>query len=311
MLLVTGGTGYLGSVVVTLLADEGRAVRVLARDPERARAMLPLGVEVVAGDLFDPDALARATAGCSAVLHLAATVGGTPEEIRTANVEGTHRVLTAARAAGVTRFVHTSTGAAIMDATGTVAEEPAAPPALTDPYSASKVAAEELVLAAEDVEAVVVSPAGVYGPSPRGPQSYTGLFLAAAAGEVPAVVDAPMGWVLAEDAARGHLLALDRGEPGRRYVLCGEVARVGAVLHAFADAVGGRRVALLPPGSSLGPDAPTFAARTEVYGRFPPLRVADAGARRLGFAPRGVADGVRLTAAWCADRSGPTTRRSR
>ncbi|MGI5127101.1 NAD-dependent epimerase/dehydratase family protein [Pseudonocardia sp. CA-107938] len=296
---MTGGTGYLGSVVVAVLADEGRDVRVLARDEDRARRVLPAGVEVVVGDVFDPDSLARATAGCEAVLHLAATVGGTPEEIHHANVDGARTVLDAARSAGARRFVHTSTGAAIMDATGLVAEEPVAPPALTDPYSTSKIAAEELVLAADGIEAVVVSPASIYGPSPRGPESYNGLFRAAAAGEVPAVVDAPMAWVLAEDAARGHVLALDGGEPGRRYVLCGEVARVGRVLHAYADAVGGQRVALLPPGSSLGPDANTFARRSEVYGKFPPVHVDDAGARGLGFAPRGVDDGIALTAAWC------------
>jgi len=299
VLLVTGGTGYLGSVVVAVLAEEGRDVRVLARDEERARRLLPAGVDVVIGDVFAEDPLERAVAGCSAVLHLAATVGGTPEEIRRANLDGARRVLAAARAAGVARFVHTSTGAAIMDATGLVAEQPVAPPALTDPYSASKAAAEELVLTAADIESVVVSPASIYGPSPRGPESYNGLFRAAAAGEVPVVVDAPMAWVLAEDAARGHVLALDRGEPGRRYVLCGEVARVGRVLHTFADAVGGQHVALLPPGSSLGPDASTFARRSEVYGMFPPVHVDDAGARGLGFAPRGVDEGIALTAAWC------------
>ena len=301
VLLVTGGTGYLGSVVVAVLADEGRDVRVLARDEGRARRVLPAGVEVVIGDVFDEEALARATAGCSAVLHLAATVGGTPEEIHTANVDGARRVLDAARTAGARRFVHTSTGAAIMDATGLVAEQPVAPPALTDPYSASKATAEELVLAAEGIESVVVSPASIYGPSPCGPESYNGLFRAAAAGEVPVVVDAPMGWVLAEDTARGHVLALDHGEPGRRYVLCGEVARVGRVLHSYADAVGGTRVALLPPGSSLGPDASTFARRTEVYGKFPPVHMDDAGARGLGFAPRGVDEGIALTAAWCGN----------
>lgn len=297
--MVTGATGYLGSVVVAVLADEGRDVRALVRDEERARRILPAGVEIAVGDVFDADAVRRAARGATAVLHLAATVGGTPEEIRTANVDGALAVLAAARAEGVARFVHTSTGAAIMDASGLVAEVPVAPPVLTDPYSSSKVEAERAILAADGIETVVVSPVSIYGPSPRGPESYNGLFRAAAAGVVPAVVDAPMGWVLAEDAARGHLLALDRGEPGRRYVLCGEVARVGRVLHAYADAVGGKRVALLPPGSSLGPDAHTFARRSEVYGMFPPVHVDDAGARGLGFAPHGIDEGIARTAAWC------------
>jgi dihydroflavonol-4-reductase len=142
----------------------------------------------------------------------------------------------------------------------------------------------------------------VYGPSPQGPASYNALFLAAAKGEIDAVVDAHVGWVLAEDAAAGHLLALERGVPGARYVLCGEVAPFGRVLHTFARHVGGRMVRALPPGSSLGPEAGTFAVRSEVFGRFPAMRVDDTGARALGFAPTGIEEGLAATAAWVTGR---------
>lgn len=293
--LVTGATGFLGSALVELAVRQGRDVRVAVRDAERARALLPAGVDVVVADLGDVAALTAAARGCAGLLHLAGSVGHSADETRRANVDGTVHALAAAAAAGVSRFVFTSSSAAVMDADGLVAEEPAGPPALTDPYSASKAEAERRVLAAGGV---VVNPTGVYGPSPRGPLSYNGLLLGAARGEVAAVVDATVGWVLAEDAAAGHLLALDAGEPGRRYVLCGETATFGDVLHRFAGLVGGARVRLLPPGSSLGDDAGTFARRSEVYGRFPPVRVDDRGARALGFAPRGIAEGLTLTAGW-------------
>lgn len=298
MLMVTGATGFLGSALVDLAVRRGLEVRAAVRDPDRARALLPAGVDVVVAALDDTDALTRAARGCTGVLHLAGSVGHTVEETRRTNVDGTRRVLAAAVAAGVERFVCTSSSAAVMDADGLVAEEPTQPPALTDPYSASKREAELLVLAARDIAAVVVNPVSVYGPSPQGPNSYNGLFLAAARGEIPAVVDATVGWVLAEDAALGHLLALEHGEPGRRYVLCGEPAGFGHVLHTFAAHVGGSRVEVLPPGSSLGGDAGTFARRSEVYGHFPPVRVDDRGARGLGFAPRGVDEGLALTAEW-------------
>jgi dihydroflavonol-4-reductase len=298
MLMVTGATGFLGSALVGLLVREGHQVRAVVRDPARAAGLLPAAADVVVADLADAAGLERAARGCSGVLHLAGSVGHSVEETRRANVEGTRAVLAAAVAAGVPRFVYTSSSAAVIDASGLVAEEPVGPPALADPYSSSKAAAEELVLAADGIAAMVVSPVGIYGPSPRGPESYNGLILAAARGEVDAVVDAEVGWVLAEDAAAGHVLALERGQPGRRYVLCGEVASFGRVLHGFADRVGGRHVRLLPPGSSLGADAGTFARRSEVYGAFPGVKVQDAGARALGFAPRGIDEGLALTAAW-------------
>ena len=301
MLMTTGATGYLGCALVDLLARRGYAVRAVVRDRARAAALLPPGVELVVARLDDADGLRRAAEGCSAVLHLAGVVGGTAEDIRRVNVEGTRAVLAAARDAGVATFVHTGSSAALMDATGLMAEEPVAPPALTDPYSRAKADAEALVLEA-GLDVRIVSPVGIYGPSPRGPFSYTGLLLGAASGEVPEVVDATVGWVLADDVAAGMLLALERGVPGRRYLLCGETASYRRVLHAFADLTGGVHVRALPPGSTLGPDAGTFARRSEVYGRFPPVRVDDAGARALGYRPTGVDEGLARTVAWLRSR---------
>ncbi len=302
--MTTGATGYLGSALVDLLVHRGYEVRAVVRDRDRAAALLPPGVELAVTDLGDADGLRRAAEGCSAVIHVAGAVGGTPEDIRRVNVGGTRAVLAATTAAGVPVMVHTGSSAALMDATGLMAEEPVAPPALTDPYSAAKAEAEVAVLAAaaDGLDVRIVSPVGIYGPSPLGPHSYTGLLLAAARGEVPEVVDATVGWVLADDVAAGMVLALERGLPGRRYLLCGETASYRRVLHAFADLTGGTRVRTLPPGSTLGPDAGTFARRSEVYGGFPPVRVADAGARALGFAPTGIEEGLARTVDWLRSR---------
>jgi dihydroflavonol-4-reductase len=301
VLMTTGATGYLGSALVDLLVRRGHAVRAVVRDRTRAAALLPAGVELAVTDLGDADGLRRAAQGCTAVLHLAGAVGGTADDIRRVNVDGTRAVLAAAVAAGVPTFVHTGTGAALMDATGAMAEEPVAPRALTDAYSTAKAEADALVRAS-GLDVRIVSPGCVYGPSPRGPYSYTGLLLGAASGEVPEVVDATVSWVLAGDVAAGMLLALERGEPGRRYLLCGEAASYRRVLHAFADLTGGRRVRTLPPGSTLGPDAGTFARRSEVYGHFPPVRVDDAGAHALGYRPAGVDEGLARTVEWLRSR---------
>ncbi|WP_028938291.1 NAD-dependent epimerase/dehydratase family protein [Pseudonocardia spinosispora] len=300
MLLITGATGYLGTVLATLLRDQGFEVRAAVRNADRAR-LLPEGVEWAIADLDDPDSLRRAADGCSGVFHLAASIGESLEQTRELNVEGTRAVLRAARDAGVRRFVHTSTSAAIIDPTGLVAEDAPGGTALVDPYSTTKAEAEQLVLAesGDGMDVMVMNPVSIYGPSPSGPHSYNGLLASAAEGKVEAVVDAAIGWVLASDVALGHLLAYRHGENGRRYVLCGGVARFGAVLHRYAELVGSpHRVRVLPPGSSLGADAPTFARRSEVYGKLAPVRVSDERARGLGFSPVGVEEGLALTAAW-------------
>lgn len=300
MLFVTGATGYLGASLVALLVRQGWPVRAAVRDPARAD-VLPDEVERVGADLADEGSLRRAMQGCDGVFHVAASLGATPADTRSVNVDGTARVLTAARDAGVRRVVHTSSSAAILDASGLVSESAPGGTALTDPYSTTKSEAEAVALAAEGVEVVVTNPVSVYGPSPRGPHSYNALLVAAARGEVPEIVDAPVGWTLAEDVAIGHLLAFERGEPGRRYVLCGEVAPFSRMLNGYADLVGSpHRVRVLPPGATLGPDASLFARRSEVYGQLGTVHVDDAGARALGFAPRGVDEGLRHTAAWLA-----------
>jgi len=308
MLLVTGATGYVGAALLALLRERGLPARVTVRSPERAR-LLPPDVPWVVADLADPASVRRAAEGCEAVFHLAATVGRSAEQTRRLNVLGTSTVLEAAMAAGVRRFVHTSSAAAIVDGSGLVDDAAPATTALVDPYSTSKAEAERLVLAAAGggLETVVVSPVSIYGPSPAGPLSYNQLFAAAARGEITEVVDAEVGWVLAADVALGHLLAYERGESGRRYVLCGQTAPFGAVLHRYAELVGSpHRVRALPAGSSLGPDASTFASRSEVYGKLGPVRVLDPAARALGFTPTALADGLAATASWMSalERSG-------
>jgi dihydroflavonol-4-reductase len=305
MLLITGATGYLGSALVALLTDAGLPVRAAIRSEARA-SVLPEGVERVFADLGDEASLTEAMRGCEGVFHLAASLGPSPEDTRRSNVDGTARVLAAAARAGVRRVVYTSSSAAIIATSGLVSEQAPNETALIDPYSTTKAEAEGLVFAAvaEGFDACIVNAVNIYGPSPYGPGSYNGLFLAAARGEVTEIVDAPVGWVLAEDVARGHLLAFEKGEAGRRYVLCGEVAGFGSVLERFADLTNSpHRVTALPPGTTLPDDASLFARRSEVYGKLGPVHIDDAQARALGLAPRGVDEGLSLTAAWLADRN--------
>ena len=112
VVLVTGGTGFVGSHVVRRLCAEGLTVRVLARRTSPLRLLESLPVEVVFGDLLDPESLRNAVTGCDTVFHVAADYrlwARHPQELYRNNVEGTENILAAARTAGVNRFVCTST----------------------------------------------------------------------------------------------------------------------------------------------------------------------------------------------------------
>lgn len=151
---ITGGTGFAGRHAVAELLRRGHRLRALVRTP--AKADLPAGVETVAGDLSDPAALARLTAGADAVVHLAGALTALDREgYFRVNEAGTQALVRAARAAGTPRFVHVSSLSA---------REPG-----LSSYGASKRAGEEAVLAEQDaLNAVVIRPPAVYGPGDKG-----------------------------------------------------------------------------------------------------------------------------------------------
>jgi UDP-glucose 4-epimerase len=186
-LLVTGATGAIGPAVIRAALAAGHDVRALVRRDAPADA--PRGVEWWRGDLLDPSSLAAAVRHVDAVVHLAALLHITnpaPElerEYERVNVDGTARLLAAARVAGVPRFVLASTTAVYGDTLGQLADEATAPRPDTW-YAASKVRAEQLVLdrggAGHGPEGIVLRFTAAYGPRVKG--NYRRLVLALARG---------------------------------------------------------------------------------------------------------------------------------
>lgn len=150
MILVTGGTGFVGSRIVHALRTEGRPVRCLVRTPARAAQLDAWGCELVQGDVTDPDSLARAVEGVDAVVHLVAIIQGKPEEFERVMTRGTESLVAAAEGAGVRRFV-------LMSALGTSE----ATRELT-PYYRAKWSMEQTVQAAP-FEHVIFRPSFVFG----------------------------------------------------------------------------------------------------------------------------------------------------
>jgi uncharacterized protein YbjT (DUF2867 family) len=115
VILVTGGTGFVGPKIVHRLRAEDRPVRCLVRDPERATTLASWGCELAKGDVTDPESLRRAVDGCDVVVHLVALIQGKPEDFERVMTQGTRELVKAAEKQGVRRFV-------LMSALGTSEE---------------------------------------------------------------------------------------------------------------------------------------------------------------------------------------------
>jgi dihydroflavonol-4-reductase len=220
--LVTGGTGFLGGLLLTRLVREGRQVRALVRRAgDRERLPTP-EVELALGDLADEEALARAADGCEVVYHAAGVNQlclPDPTPLYQVNVEGTRHLLWAAQRAGVRRVVYTSSAATLgVDQHHRPLDETAPPPPqLTSHYARSKLEAELVALGFTAVEVVALNPSSVQGPG-----RVTGtakVFLDYLNGKLPFDLPSRFGICYTEDCVNGHLLAEAKGRPGQRYVL--------------------------------------------------------------------------------------------
>jgi uncharacterized protein YbjT (DUF2867 family) len=151
VILVTGGSGFVGGHVVHELRGRELPVRCLVRSPRKAAKLAGWGCELVEGDMTDPAGLRRAVDGADAVVHLVAIRQGRQEQFRRIMVEGTRDLLNAAKDAGVGRFVH-------MSALGTTEQTKD-----LVPYYGAKWETEELVRAS-GLPYVIFRPSFVFGP---------------------------------------------------------------------------------------------------------------------------------------------------
>jgi nucleoside-diphosphate-sugar epimerase len=166
---VTGGSGFIGGALVRQLVEDGWTVRALARSEASATTVRERGAEPVRGNLDDVGAMAAGAAGCEIAFHCAAHLGdwGRREDFERDNVQGTRNALAAARQAGVRRFVHVGTEAALLAGDPLVEVDERAPLRFDSPalYSSTKARAEEAVIEANQngLETVVVRPRFVWG----------------------------------------------------------------------------------------------------------------------------------------------------
>jgi dihydroflavonol-4-reductase len=223
----TGSTGFIGANVTRALLDSGYKVRALVRRGADTRNIDGLDLERYEGDLSKPAELQAGMTGCNAVIHVAALYSlwrSDAEALYRSNVDGTVNILEAAAAAGVKRIVYTSSVAALgVPRPGQIGDErlETNAQALVSDYKKSKYLAEREALrrAGQGQDIVIVNPSTPIGPFDIKPTPTGDIVLRFLKGKMPAYVDTGLNMVDVEDVARGHVLALERGRSGERYIL--------------------------------------------------------------------------------------------
>jgi dihydroflavonol-4-reductase len=272
--LVTGASGFIGSRIARQLCERGDRVRVLVRQGSSLAALKGLPVEVSYGDITIGHTVYRALAGCDRLFHVAAVYkmwDPNPKKVLDPAIVGTREVLSAARARGddLEKIVVTSSVAAIgCGKPGDVLDEDA-DWRLDDAeqYIVAKRRAEEIALeASRDLPIVAVCPGGVFGPGDAKPTPSGGLVLRYLNWSLPFhFPGGPNGISVTDvdDVARGHLLAMEKGRVGQRYILGGENLTLTQIVETLAGITG------LPGPGGEPPKgvAELFGRVSELYAR--------------------------------------------
>ena len=243
---VTGATGFVGSHVARVLAEQGADLRLLVRSGSDPKNIEGLKADRVAGDLCDPASLEKAMAGCDVVFHVAADYRlwvRDPERMYRANVEGTRAILKAALQNGVRRVVYTSSVATMgFSSNGHVADEnsPVSLENMIGPYKRSKFLAEEVAIEAghSGMDVVVVNPSTPVGERDIKPTPTGRIILDFLKKKFPAYVDTGLNLVDVSECAHGHVAALEKGRSGERYILGGENLTLKQILDELAAITG-------------------------------------------------------------------------
>lgn len=284
LVLVTGANGFVGAAVTRALLDAGARVRVLHRDGSDLRNLHGLDVQRQAGDLRDASSVRRAMRDCTYAFHVAADyrlwVPDAASMLET-NVQGTRNVLEAACAEGVRRLVHTSSVATLKPSVdGRPVDEhcEAGTNDAIGPYKLSKLLAEQEVrsyVREGRLDAVICNPSTPLGPGDVKPTPTGRIIVEALRGRMPAFVDTGLNIVHVDDVAHGHVLALTRGQSGRRYILGGEDLSLARILAQAAQLCGRREPRVRLPHWLVMPVAwlSESAARLGVGGE--PLATVD------------------------------------
>ena len=239
---LTGATGFVGSHVARAYAGMGAQLLLLTRTTSHTDALEGLSAEIVQGDLRSPESLRSALQGCDALVHVAADYRlwvPEPRDMYQANVEGTRKLLQMAREAGVPRVVYTSSVATMGFTTERTAVDESTPVSEADMighYKRSKWLAEQEAIAAARAgqHVMILNPTTPIGAQDRKPTPTGRIVVDFLNRKFPAYVDTGLNLVDVGEVARAHVVALERGTPGERYILGGENLTLKQILDRMA-----------------------------------------------------------------------------
>jgi dihydroflavonol-4-reductase len=243
---ITGATGFVGGHVARTYASEGASLRLLTRQTSRLDSLAGIDADTVVGDLREPEKLRSALTGCDALAHVAADYRlwvRDPDEMYAANVDGTRELLKIAREVGVQRVVYTSSVATMgFKSDGSIVNEETSV-SLADmigPYKRSKFLGEqEAIQAARSGQHVMIlNPTTPIGPGDAKPTPTGRIVVDFLNKKFPAYVDTGLNLVDVGEVARMHVVALEKGTPGERYILGGENLTLKQILDRMSSITG-------------------------------------------------------------------------
>ncbi|MEQ8674407.1 MAG: NAD-dependent epimerase/dehydratase family protein [Aggregatilineales bacterium] len=229
MIFVTGGTGFLGRHLLPALCREGHQVRLLTRSPEQYPWLIEYpNLDIIRGDLADLDILKAGVQGCQYVIHAGGyfRFWGDEDAFMRTNAQGTENMMCAAQEANVERIIHISSVAVIGQPDPTNEIDETYPPSPVDPYQRSKLEGEQIALGYFNdyqLPVIVLRPGAFYGP--LGTYAFNRLFFKDPMNGIimqlngGRYINFP---VYIEDVVQGILKALEHGQLGEVYHICGE-----------------------------------------------------------------------------------------
>jgi dihydroflavonol-4-reductase len=243
---VTGATGFVGSHVARVLAQQGAELRLLVRSGSDLKNIQELKAERAIGDLRETASLKKAMVGCDVLFHVAADYRlwiPEPDQMYRSNVEGTRAILEAARENGVRRVIYTSSVATMgFTSHGHFANEdaPVSLDNMIGHYKRSKFMAERIAVEAgrSGMDVVVVNPTTPVGERDIRPTPTGRIVVDFLKKKFPAYVDTGLNLVDVAECARGHVAALEKGRSGERYILGGENLTLKEILDKLAAITG-------------------------------------------------------------------------